>query len=68
LGNSLEILREFGAKNLNLKTLENLKDLIWEIYQKDFVFNLYMHEGELPENSLVFDNVLYYKNEETQNF
>jgi hypothetical protein len=52
----------------NTEIIENLKDLIWEIYQKDFVFNLYIHEGESPENSLVFDNVLYYKNEETQNF
>lgn len=48
--------------------IENLKDLIWEIYQKDFAFNLYIHEGESPESIFVFDNVLYYKNEETQNF
>ena len=26
MGNSLEILRECGAKTMNLKTLENLKD------------------------------------------
>jgi hypothetical protein len=48
--------------------MENLKELIEEIYQNEFIFNLYIHEGETPENDLVFDNILYYKNEETQNF
>lgn len=48
--------------------MENLRELIEEIYQKEFIFNLYIHEGETPENDLVFDNILYYKNEETQNF
>ena len=47
--------------------IENLRDLV-EIYHKDFVFNLYIHEGEVPEDIFVFDNILYYKNEETQNF
>jgi len=48
--------------------MENLRELIEEIYQKEFIFNLYIHEGETPENDSVFDNILYYKNEETQNF
>ena len=50
------------------EVIQNLKDLIFKIYNKDFIFNLYIHEGESPRDFSAFDDVLYYKNEETQNF
>lgn len=50
------------------EVIQNLKDLISKIYHKDFIFNLYIHEGESPRDFSAFDDVLYYKNEETQNF
>ena len=50
------------------EVIQNLEDLIFKIYNKDFIFNLYIHEGESPRDFSAFDDVLYYKNEETQNF